>query len=112
MEPSVRSVSSIKAGPAPSAASAAAVVETDEELREAVANYDALHHTQGLPGSFAAQATIGEGRREGRGTPARSQPQEPPVEGGGGEAEAMPVPGEPVGLGLKVRCWCAVVGGA
>lgn len=60
--------------------------ETAEEVREAAARFDAVHHTEEqLPGSFAAKAVIRED-----GSPSRSAGQ-PAAAAAGSADEAAPV---------------------
>lgn len=55
------------------------IFETDEELRDTVASYDPMHHTDDLPGSFAAKAAVGGEEEAPSGKPKDSSVLDPGV---------------------------------
>jgi hypothetical protein len=105
MESNDKSLSSSDAGHATSATSGAAeVFETDEELQQHVAHYDALHHTEELSGSFASKAALGGRQGAGRGPSAGREQKGPPLEGEGGGAAATPERTSPLDPGVGEVC--------
>lgn len=88
-------------------------MESAEEVKEVAGHYDALHHTEsqgGLTGSFAAQAALSSGPRDGQ-APGGAPPVGPDPVGSGEAAGEPPAPSTlhpgvgPVRARLHVRMY-------